>query len=158
MPQSDGTLGPALEFVFEAVVEVGAPVEIGQTPSGRRRIIPILGGRFEGPAVRGRVLAGGADWQILHPDGAADLDARYTLETEKGSLIYVVNRGLRHGPPEVLQKLNAGQFADPQTYYFRSSARFESGAADCEWLARSIFIGVGQRYPEKVSIRFWRVA
>src|SRR5512142_3170627 len=102
MPQTEGTAPPGLEFVFEAVVEIGAPVGLGQTPQGHRRIIPILGGRFEGPALRGQVLPGGADWQILHPDGGADLDARYTLETERGGLIYVVNRGVRHGPPEVL--------------------------------------------------------
>ncbi|HJT88130.1 MAG TPA: DUF3237 domain-containing protein [Bryobacteraceae bacterium] len=157
MPPSDAPAAPALEFVFEVLVEIGAPLDLGQTPQGRRRVIPITGGRFEGPALRGRVLPGGADWQILFPDGAAALDARYTLETERGSLISVSNRGMRHGPPEVLRKLNAGEFVDPRAYYFRTTALFETGAEECDWLTRSIFLGVGQRYPEKVTIRFWRV-
>ncbi|MBZ5580415.1 MAG: DUF3237 domain-containing protein [Acidobacteriia bacterium] len=149
---------PGLEFAFEVVAEIGAPLDLGLTPHGRRRIIPVNGGCFEGPALRGRVLPGGADWQIVRADGSAELDARYTLETDQGALIYVSNRGMRHGPPEVLQKLNAGETVDPRSYYFRTVATFETGAAECEWLAKSIFVGEAERYAAKVIIRFWRVA
>jgi len=149
---------PRLEFAFEAVAEIGAPLDVGVTPHGRRRIIPVLGGRFEGPAVRGRILPGGADWQILRDDGLAELDARYTLETDRGALIYVSNRGLRHGPPEVMQKLNAGLPVDPGSYYFRTVAAFETSAPECEWLTRAIFLGAAERFPDKVVVRFWRLA
>jgi len=148
---------PELEFAFEAVAEIGAPQDLGMMPHGRRRIIPVLGGRFEGPQIRGRILPGGADWQILRADGSAELDARYTLETDRGALIYVANRGLRHGPPEVLEQLNAGQTVDPRLYYFRTVAQFESGAPECGWLLRSIFIGTAERYPDKVKVRFWKL-
>lgn len=148
---------PELEFAFEAIAEIGAPQDVGITPHGRRRIIPVLGGRFEGPRIRGRILPGGADWQILRPDGTAELDARYTLETDRGSLIYVSNRGLRHGPPEVLEKLNAGQTVDARSYYFRTVAQFETGAPECQWLTRSIFVASAERYPDKVIVRFWQV-
>lgn len=148
---------PELEFAFEAIAEIGAPQDVGMTPHGRRRVIPVMGGRFEGPQIRGRILPGGADWQILRPDGAAELDARYTLETDRGALIYVSNLGLRHGPPEVLQKLNAGQTVDPRSYYFRTVAQFETGAPECQWLMRSIFVASAERYPDKVIVRFWRV-
>lgn len=97
---------PGLRFAFEIEVEVGDPLDFGQTQAGYRRVIPIAGGLVSGPKLRGRVVPGGADWQILRPDGTGDLDARYTIQSEGGELIYVVNRGIRHGPPDVLARLN----------------------------------------------------
>ncbi len=148
---------PELQFAFEAVVQIGPVMDLGLTPQGRRRVIPIAGGRFEGPAIRGRVLPGGADWQILYADGSAELEARYTLETDAGSLLYASNRGFRHGPPDVLHKLNAGELVDPRSYYFRTVATFEGGSTECAWLTRSIVIGSGERFPDKVAVRFWKV-
>lgn len=148
---------PELEFAFEVVAEVGPPLDLGILSQGRRRIIPITGGRFEGPSIRGRILPGGADWQILRADGMAELDARYTLETEEGALISVSNRGMRHGPPEVMRKLNAGEPVDPRSYYFRTVASFETSAPACEWLTRSIFLGVAERRPNQAIVRIWRV-
>ncbi|HEV3330959.1 MAG TPA: DUF3237 domain-containing protein [Bryobacteraceae bacterium] len=150
-------LSPQLEFAFEAAVEVAPPLELGVTSVGNRRIIQILGGSFEGPGLKGRILQGGADWQILRTDGAAELDARYTLQTDQGALIYVVNRGLRHGPPEVLRRMAAGETVDPRSYYFRSAAFFETTAADLQWLTKTIIVGVGERQRHKVLIRFWKV-
>ena len=92
------------------------PQELGDTPLGRRRIIAITGGRFSGARLSGRVLPGGADWQVIRSDGVADLDARYTLETNDGALIYVHNRGYRHGPPEILKKLISGEDVNPSLY------------------------------------------
>jgi hypothetical protein len=148
---------PELQFAFEIEVEVGPPLDFGTTQNGHRRVIPITGGRVSGPKLQGRILAGGADWQILRSDGAADLDARYTMRTDAGALIYAVNRGIRHGPPEVLARMNRGERVDPGTYYFRSAARFETSAPECGWLTRAIVLGVGERYPDKVLIRFWEV-
>jgi hypothetical protein len=148
---------PQLEFAFEAAAEVAAPLDLGVTPSGHRRIIPITGGSFEGPGLKGRILPGGADWQIVRTDGTAELDARYTLQTDQGALIYVVNRGLRHGPPEVLRRIAAGETVDPRSYYFRSAAFFETSAPELEWLTKTIIIGAGERQRDKVLIRFWKV-
>jgi hypothetical protein len=148
---------PQLEFVMEARVTVGTAMDVGVTPRGERRIIPITGGAFEGPSLRGRVVPGGADWQIIRPDGAAELEARYTLETEAGGLIYVVNRGIRHGPPEVLQALREGVAVDKSRYYFRTVPAFETTVPELGWLMRSIFVGDGERFADSVAIRFWRV-
>jgi hypothetical protein len=148
---------PELEFAFEAVAEVAAPLDLGVTAVGKRRIIQITGGSFEGPGLRGRILPGGADWQIVRADGTAELDARYTLQTDEGALIYVVNRGLRHGRPEVLRRIAAGESVDPRSYYFRSAAFFETSAPEWQWLTKTIVIGVGERQRDKVLIRFWKV-
>jgi len=148
---------PKLVFAFEARVQVGPPLVVGQVPGGTRRIVQILGGTFEGPGIKGKVVPGGADWQIIQADGFSDLDTRYTLETDKGQIVYVQNAGMRHAAPDVMQKLLAGQMVDPSLVYFRTLPKFETSAPELQWLTRAIFIGVGERQPSDVIIRFWRV-
>jgi hypothetical protein len=148
---------PGLVFAFELRVTVGAPVMVGQVPRGQRRIVSILGGTFEGPSIKGKVVPGGADWQIIRPDGFSELDTRYMLETDKGQLIYVQNAGIRHAEPAVMEKLLKGDIVDPKLVYFRTIPTFETAAPDLQWLTRSLFIGTGERYPTEVVIRFWRV-
>jgi hypothetical protein len=148
---------PKLEFAFEVRAEVAAPTVVGTLPTGTRRIIDILGGSFEGPSVKGKLLPGGADWQLIRDDGFTEIDARYTLETDAGDLIYVSNIGIRHAAPEVMRRLNAGETVDPSLIYFRAVPKFETAAPELEWLMRSVFIATGERYPLGVLIRFWRV-
>ncbi len=112
------------EYAFELRATVDTPQEVGDTPAGRRRFIPITGGTFEGPKLKGTILPGGADAQVIRNDGVTDLVARYTLKVDDGTLIYVVNRGLRHGPPEVMQRLMRGESVDPAAYYFRTTPVF----------------------------------
>ena len=100
---------PQLELIFAADVSVGPPLDCGDVGKGARRIVPITGGEFSGPNIRGKVLPGGADWQILRGDGVSELEARYTLQTDDGALINVRNLALRHGPPEVMAALAAGR-------------------------------------------------
>lgn len=138
-------------------VQVGPPMELGEVPKGRRRIIPILGGTFEGPNIRGKVLAGGADWQIVRADGLAELDTRYALQTEQGSIIYIQNAGMRHAPPDITKKLLAGEAVDPAQVYFKTVPAFETSAPELQWLTRAIFVGTGERYPAEVVIRVWKV-
>jgi hypothetical protein len=155
--QSKPAAAPRLTFAFELRVQVGPPLVVGQVAGGTRRIVQILGGSFEGPGIKGKVVPGGADWQMIQADGFSALDTRYTLETDKGQTIYVQNAGVRHAPPDVMAKLLAGQPVDPATVYFRTVPRFETAAADLQWLARSVFIGTGERNPSDVLIRFFKV-
>ncbi len=148
---------PALAFAFEARVTLGAPVEMGQMPRGRRRVIPITGGAFEGPGIKGRVVPGGADWQIVRADGFTEIDTRYTLETDTGKLIYIQNAGMRHAAPDVMERLLKGEVVDPALVYFRTVPTFETSAPELQWLPRSIFVASAERYPDYVVVRFWRV-
>jgi hypothetical protein len=107
--------------------------------------------------VKGKILPGGADHQLLQPDGFTQLEARYVLQTDQGEMIYVTNRGMRHGPADVLQRLNAGERVDPNLIYFRTAATLETPAPRLQWMARSIFVCVGERYPTEVVVRFYRV-
>ena len=130
--------------------------DLGDTPLGRRRIIGITGGSFSG-RLSGRVLPGGADWQIVRADGTADLDARYTLETSDGALIYVHNRGYRHGPREVIASLVKGEDVDPALYYMRTTPWFETSAPAYDWLNRIVCVGTGARRPAGVELELFEV-
>jgi hypothetical protein len=152
-----GVRPPALEFAFELRADVGPPMEIGQVAHGRRRNVPILGGTFEGPSIKGRVMPGGADWQIIRADGFTQLDTRYTIETDKKQIVYVQNAGMRHAPPAIMEKLLKGELVDPSLVYFRTVPTFETAAPELQWLTHAVFIGVGERLPTQVLIRFWRV-
>lgn len=148
---------PKLVLALEAHVQLGTPIEVGAVARGRRRIIPIVGGTFEGSGIKGTVLNQGADWQIVRGDGFAELDTRYGLRTDAGDIIYVQNAGMRHAAPDVMQKLLAGERVDPALVYFRTVATFETSAPGLQWLTRSIFVGTGERYPTEVVIRFWKL-
>jgi hypothetical protein len=146
-----------LQPLLKAEITLAAPQELGDSPLGRRRIINITGGRFSGERLSGRVLPGGADWQVIRPDGVADLDARYTLETNDGALIYVRNHGYRHGPADVIRKLAAGEAVDPSLYYMRTTPLFETGDARYVWLNRMICVGTGARRPHAVELEIFEV-
>jgi hypothetical protein len=102
-------------------------------------------------------MPGGADWQILRPDGFADIDARYLIRTAQGALVEVWSRGLRHGSAEAMRKLAAGEPVDPSEYYFRTALRFETADRSLGWLTRTLAIGVGERQPQAVIIRVFEV-
>jgi Protein of unknown function (DUF3237) len=151
---------PRLTLTLEIRALVGEPIEVAGTAGRRRRMVPITGGTFEGHGdvrVRGRVLPGGADWQRIDEDGLTEADARYVLETEGGARVVVKNRGLRHAPPDVMRRLLAGERVDPSLVYFKSTPVFETSAPELQTLVRSIFVGVGERYPNEVVLRFWKV-
>jgi hypothetical protein len=131
--------------------------DLGDTPLGRRRIIGITGGSFSGARLSGRVLPGGADWQLIRADGVAFLDARYTLETADGALIYVSNRGYRHGPAEVVARLARGEDVDPALYYMRTTPWFETAAPAYAWLNRIVCAGTGARRADRVELDFFEV-
>ena len=143
-----------LEHVFTVQVAVAPPLVIGESSRGLRRIIPILGGQVDGPRLRGEVLSGGADWQYVRPDGVLQLTARYTLRIEDGALVQVVNRGLRHGSPEVMERMFRGEAVDASEYYFRSAAEFEAPRGPHEWLNKGIFVGLAERQRDKAIVRF----
>lgn len=146
-----------LQTLFRAEIFLDRPLELGDTPQGRRRIIGITGGRFSGERLSGRVLPGGADWQVIRADGVADLDARYTLETGDGALIYVRNRGYRHGPADVLKKLSLGEAVDPSLYYMRTTPSFETGDARYSWLNRMVCVATGARRAAAVELDVYEV-
>jgi hypothetical protein len=148
---------PGLEFVYAMEAALGPAVPIGATPDGTRRIIPILSGKIVGPEIHARVLGGGSDWQLLRGDGVTVADATYAAETDDGAIIQIRNRGLRHGPPDVMARLAAGEMVDPTAYYFRAAPQFIAPLGRYDWLNTSIFVCSGARYAASIRLWVWRV-
>jgi hypothetical protein len=90
-------------------------------------------------------------------DTLAELDARYVLETDGGDLVYVRNRALRSGPPELMARLVRGEPVDPALIYFRCSPSFETTSAALGWINERMFVGTGVRHPDRVVMRFFEV-
>ncbi len=148
---------PTLRFFADLSVQVDKPQELGRTPRGLRRLIPILGGEAVGDGWRARVLPGGADFQLVVTDTLAELDARYMLETDAGDKVYVTNHAVRSGPPELMARLVRGEPVDPALVYFRCSPSFETASPALRWITERLFVGSGARHPDRVVMRFWEV-
>ena len=143
--------------IFTLTSPLGGVQMLGNTPYGERRIINILGGTVEGPRLNGKVLPGGADWQIVRADGVVHLNARYTIETDTGGQILVDAEGYRHGPPDVMAALARDETVDPGRYYFRTLMRFETSDPPSAWLNRILAIGRGARANRQVRIEVFEV-
>jgi hypothetical protein len=121
---------------------------LGDTPAGNRKIVPVLGGAFVGPRIRGFVVPGGGDWALKRADGVLLLDVRLTIETDDHALIHCSYTGQRHGPPAVMARLAKGENVDPSEMYFRIAPRFETADPRYAWLNCLLAVGIGERLPE----------
>ena len=152
---------PVLQHVFDLTVYVSQPIEAGNVTGlnsrGRRRIVPITGGTVTGN-VNGKVLPGGADFQIVVSETTTDLDARYMIELDNGEHIFVQNRALRRGSAADIARLVRGEPVAPEAIYFRCVPTFEVSSPALEWLTQSIFVGTGARFPDRVQLSVFRVA
>jgi hypothetical protein len=156
--ESKPAVSLGMEFSFEAQVAIDAPIVVGTGPQGLRRIVPITGGKFEGPRIKGTILSGGADWQFVRSDGVLQIEAKYTLRTSDGVTIMITNRGMRHGPPEVIDRLAKGEAVDPSLYYFRTVAEFEAPSdSRYAWLNKALFIATAERRATVVNLRFYEL-
>lgn len=121
---------------------------VGATPGGFRRVGVVPSGTFKGERLSGVVLEGGADWQDVRRDGSVTLNVRLVLKTDDEAMIGMTYRGLRHGPTEVLARLDRGETVDPAEYYFRTVCFFETAAERHAWLNGIVAIGLGHRYSD----------
>lgn len=142
----------ATRYVFTITALVGPVTSAGQSESGERRIVPIIGGEVKGRDVNGKVLTFGADFQIVRASGLIELEAKYAIETHDGAVIYVDNRGIRFGPADLLQRLNRGEAVDPALIYFRTVPKFETGHEKYRWLTENLFVASAARHAARVVI------
>ena len=129
-------------------IAAAPPQKLYTVPHGIRIIVPVTGGDFDGPRLRGQILPGGGDWLLLRSDGVLELDLRITLETDDHALIYMTFQGLRHGPPDVIAALARDEAVDPASYYFRTVPRFETSTEKYAFLNHIITVGVGETRPD----------
>lgn len=143
---------PTLEHVLTVRASIEAPISMGKTPQGQRRVIPISGGTFEGPGLSGTIMPGGEDWQVVREDGVTELDARYWLRTDDGAVIRVHNQVVLNPP---------AQGVEGAKQYLRSSVRFEAPIGKYDWLNKAVFVGTlaadTTQRPPVVTLRFFKV-
>ncbi len=150
---------PRLIKVYRLEATLAEPLDLGDIPQGHRRIVALVSGTFTGPEISGKLLPGAsADWQIVLADGTALGDIRYTLMTDRGDLLYVQSRGVRHGSAEVLARLAHGEDVDAREYTFRTSTQIETAAPNLDWLNKGIFISVAGRQAGGVIYETYLVA
>jgi hypothetical protein len=146
------------EYAFTVRASLEAPVIVGQGPEGLRRFVPITGGTFTGPLLSGKVIPGSGDWQVVRADGVLSADARYTLESQSGVRFSVHNRGIRHAPPDIMEKLTQGTPVSADSYYFRTCALIEAPLdSELAHLNRWLFIATAEREPNTAIIHFSRL-
>ena len=148
---------PTLRHVADFDIDLDPISEMGDGRAGKRRIIPIVGGRITGPEFTGEILNVGADWQTIFSSGVAELDTRYAFRTDDGAVIEVINFGYRHGPEDVMRRVAAGEDVDPSNYYMRTHARLETGHPKYEWVNRTLFLGVGGRLKSSVRLSIYAI-
>ena len=135
---------PVVKFLYRIVVDCDPPIEVGKTGSGEKRVIPIIGGRFEGPLMSGRVLSVGADWNTVTPGDCLKrtVDTRYMLETEDGAVISLFTSGFINWPEDVWARRQQGEHVDPASYYFKQHLFFETADERYKWLNSVVAFGV----------------
>lgn len=146
-----------LSPLFTLEAQVAVPQVTPSGPYGERRFIPVTGGKFYGERLSGVMLAGGADCQLVRPDGVVEMDVRTTLETDDGVCILMKTLGLRHGPAEVLARIARGEKVDRDEYYFREFVYFEAPEGSYAWLNKLIALGTGERQKEVVILDVYEI-
>ncbi|HEX5289875.1 MAG TPA: DUF3237 domain-containing protein [Streptosporangiaceae bacterium] len=147
--------------LFDIVVDLNPRLNIGDGPLGRRVLFGSAGGSFDGPRLRGEVLAGGGDWALFRPDGSMTLDVRLTLRTHDDALVHFTYGG-RWVTPRDLQTDMADPVkrhqVDPARYYFRTNPLFETGATHYAWLNDIVCVGTGYLVEGGIAYKVAQVA
>jgi hypothetical protein len=150
---------PRLEFSFTVRLTFERAFWIRPPTTGATRAsIYVKDGAFEGPAIRGIVVPGsGADWPLVRPNGVIAFDARYLLQVDDGTVIYLQNRGFRWGTKESMDAMARNEPVDPASYYFRTTPRFEAPEGSYDWLNKHVFIGIGEKVPRGNHIHYYKL-
>lgn len=139
------------QYLFTITATVTQLHDVGTVPTGVRHVDLIGAGQFEGPRLRGELLPGGMDMKTGRSDGAMVPNVRLVLRTDDGALIFMHYTGIRHGSPEVMARIAAGEVVPPDAYYLRNTPYFETASPRYDWLNRIVAVGVGRRLPDHAA-------
>lgn len=140
---------PSFRHLFKILIELHPILDLGATPAGERRIVPVSGGRFSGERLRGEILPhAGSDLLLTRADGSFQQDVRLALQTHDGALILMTYRGIRHSSTEVARRIARGEAVARDDYYLRTVPFFETAAPAYDWLNRIVTVGIGERLPK----------
>jgi hypothetical protein len=147
---------PGLEPAFTVDARLGPLEDHGMTRAGHRRVVPIAGGRVVG-LFDAEILPGGADWQVVRPDGTVEIDTRYSARTSAVEYVHFRTSGVRSGPPTGLAARGRGEDVDPASYYFRVAVYLKTSAPRLDFLERSVFVASAVRGADRVAYTAYRV-
>ena len=147
---------PGLEPAFAVEARLGVLQDHGVTRAGHRRVVPIIGGRVTG-LFTAEIRPGGADWQLVRPDGAIEIDTRYSARTADDGHVHIRTFGVRSGRPEILEALLRGDAVDPSEYYFRLCVRLETSVPTLAALEQCVFVASAIREADRVRYTAYRV-
>ena len=145
------------QYLFTITVTVHELHDVGSVPLGLRHLDMLGAGQFEGPRLRGVVLAGGIDQKIFRSDGAMNPNVRLVLKTVDDALIYMHYTGVRYGSQAVMDRIAAGESVDPAEYYLRNTPYFETASPKYHWLNRIVSVGVGRRMPDHAAYEVFEI-
>lgn len=150
---------PQLEFAFTVSIELSKPYYLRPSSMGSERAaVYAAAGTVEGPNIRGRVIPySGGDFPLVRPNGVIDFDARYLLELDDGTLVYLQSRGYRWAVPDATERMQRNEALEPHEYYMRVSPKFDVPDGPHEWLGRHVFIGVAEKMPGANRIHYFKV-
>jgi hypothetical protein len=132
--------------------------ELGDTPTGQRRVFPVSGGWFAGDRLRGEILPhSGSDLLLVRADGSAEQDVRLVLRTDDGALVLMTYRGRRHASADVNARIARGERVAPADYYLRTAPFFETSSSPYAWLNKIVSVGVGERLPDGVTYDLFEI-
>lgn len=159
VPINEGLIMPTLksEFLFTLSASVTQLLDVGAVPAGTRHVDLLGAGSFEGPRLRGTLLAGGLDMKTIRPDGAVIPNVRLVLKTDDDALIFMHYTGIRCGPPEVMARIAAGEIVDATEYYHRSTPYFETASPRYGWLNRIVAVGSGWRKADRAGYEVFEI-
>ena len=146
-----------LEYLMTYRADLKPAVAVGAVPSGSRQIFDVTGGTFQGPRLKGKLHASGADWLLVGNDGVGRLDVRGTLETDEGALIYLQYHGVLQMNEAFVSAISAGGETGFGDVYFMTQPRFETGAESYAWLNSVVAVGEGRILPGAVEYRVYEV-
>ncbi len=157
---------PGLEYALTVALELDherGAVRTDQMSNGLAYgFIGVKGGWFRGPRISGTAIPGGGDWPTIRANGVAVFDASYLLQADDGTQIRLHNRGLRVDPE---LRVDGGafvpgqprQFHEPKDVYFRVTPLFDVEEGPHDWLAKRVFVGIGERRPSGNRIHYYAV-
>jgi len=150
---------PRLEHAFTISIELAGLQWIKPTSMGATRAaVYAAAGKIEGPRLNGRVIPmSGGDFPLVRPNGVIDFDARYLLEADDGTVIYMQNRGYRWGSEEAMAKMSRNEAVQPDEYYMRVCPKFDAPEGAHEWMCRHVFVGVAEKIPGANRIHYFVV-
>jgi uncharacterized protein DUF3237 len=150
------TLDLETQHVFDMMVHLQIPLDVGSTPKGNRQILIGDHGVFKGGRLEGRILPNGADWFLVRPDGVGELDVRLVLRTDDEELIYMRSKGFLKYSREMAKAVLSGT-AEPSDYYFRERTVFETGSEKYGWLNSVVAVGTGWYRPGMVGMSIYEI-